>query len=106
MAVDLSVIGRFVAGDVAIDEKSDHQQHHDGDDDSDTKTGARCARRMSAEIPLGSRQGPVTALILLLVLRAFGSRLFSPSFLGSIRILRALRSRRFHGFIECLSNIA
>ncbi len=45
VAVDFGIIGRFVAGDIAVDEKSHDQQHDDGDDDGDAEAGtARCAK--------------------------------------------------------------
>ena len=57
VTVDLGVIGGFVAGDVAVDEKPCYQQHYHGDDDGDAKAGTGGARRTSVEVAFGGRQG-------------------------------------------------
>ena len=45
VAVDLSVVGGFIAGEVAIGEESRNHKHNDGDDDRDPKTRTLGARR-------------------------------------------------------------
>ena len=55
VAVDLSVVGRFVAAHVSVNEKSHDQKNDDSNYRRDTKTGALGARRTGAEIPFRSR---------------------------------------------------
>ncbi len=103
MAIDLGIIGRFVTGDIAVDENSHYQQHYRGDADGNTKTGTGSTRRASMEIPFrgGQRLGAALRLIVLGLV-----------FLGLVVLAiqrsgrRALRGR-FHKFLVSarLSNI-
>ena len=91
VAVDLGVVGGFVAGEIAVDEETHDQQNDDGDHDRDAKAGTLGAGMPSVEILLGGGQG--------LVLFAGFSTAACSAFGG--RTLCGL----FHNVIDCLSNI-
>src|SRR5262249_739173 len=93
MTIDLRIICRLVAGEVAIRKKTDHQQNDQGDQNRDTKTGTLRARRTSMEVFLAGGQGPRK-----------GFRPIAGRFGRGGR--RSLGSSWLHTLIDCLSDSA
>jgi hypothetical protein len=67
MTIDLGIIGRFIAGHVAVNEKTHHKQNDDSDHHANAEAGALRTGRPRVKISLTRRQGFGTRRRLLLL---------------------------------------